>query len=73
MIRWRLSVIQAACQRQLSIPEDIGVVGFDNIPESPYFCPPLTTVQSEQYHVGRIAVEEMIKIIEVGRQEQAVC
>jgi len=65
-----LSVIQAACQRQLRIPDDLGVVGFDNIPESPYFCPPLTTVQSEQYSVGRVAVEEVVKIIEADRKQQ---
>lgn len=65
-----LSVIQAACEKKLRIPDDIGVVGFDNIPESPFFCPPLTTVQSEQYRVGRVAVEEMIKIIEMRWQKQ---
>jgi LacI family transcriptional regulator len=67
-----LSVVQAACKRQKRIPEDIGVVGFDNIPESPYFYPALTTVQSEQYAVGRVAVEEVVKIIEASRQEQGV-
>lgn len=67
-----LSVIQAACQRKLCIPEDIGVVGFDNIPESPYLYPPLTTVQSDQYAVGKIAVEKMIAIIESDWQEQEV-
>jgi DNA-binding LacI/PurR family transcriptional regulator len=48
------------------------VVGFDNIPEAPYFCPALTTVQSEQYNVGKIAVEKMIKIIESSWQGQEV-
>jgi len=67
-----LSVIQAACQRGLCIPQDIGLVGFDNIPESPFFYPPLTTVQSEQYDVGKIAVERMINIIESGWHEQEV-
>lgn len=63
-----LSVMQAACCTGLKIPNQIGVVGFDNIPESEYFWPPLTTVQSEQYTVGKMAVEEMVKIIEEGRQ-----
>jgi DNA-binding LacI/PurR family transcriptional regulator len=67
-----LSVIQAVCEKKLRIPEDIGVVGFDNMPEAAYFCPPLTTLQSEQYSVGRVAVQEMIKIIESGWQEQEV-
>jgi LacI family transcriptional regulator len=62
-----LSVLQVINQRGLRIPEDIGVVGFDNIPESAYFWPSLTTVQQDQYRVAKVAVEEMIKIIESGR------
>lgn len=67
-----LSIFQIACQRNLRIPEDLGVVGYDNMPESPYFCPPLTTVQSDQYIVGKLAVEEMIKMIESGWKEQEI-
>lgn len=33
-------VIQIARQKGLMIPEDIGLVGFDDIPESAYFWPP---------------------------------
>ena len=65
-----LSVIQAACQKKLRIPEDIGIVGFDNIAELAFFCPPLTTIQIDQYNVGKVAVEEIVKIIESGWQEQ---
>jgi len=67
-----LSVLQFACQNNLRIPEEIGVVGFDNIPESPFFWPSLTTMQSEQYNMGKVAVEEVIKIIESGWQEREV-
>lgn len=63
-----LAVLQIASQRGLRIPDDLGVVGFDNIPESAFFLPPLTTVQQDQYLVARIAVEKMIKIIELGWQ-----
>ncbi len=63
-----LSVLRAVSERGLKIPEQIGVVGFDNIPESAYFWPSLTTVEQDQYEVARLAVEEMIKIIESGWQ-----
>ena len=59
-----LSVLTAAYQRGMRIPEDLGVVGFDNIAESAYFWPALTTIQQDQYTVAKVAVEEMIKIIE---------
>jgi DNA-binding LacI/PurR family transcriptional regulator len=60
--------MQYACQKGLRIPEDLGVVGFDNIAESAFFWPPLTTVQQDQYNVAKVAVEEIIKIIESNRQ-----
>lgn len=65
-----LSVMQHACRTGLNIPDDLGIVGFDDIPESAYFWPPLTTVHQDQYNVGEVAVEEIIKIIESGWSEQ---
>ncbi len=65
-----LSVMQYACRRGLRIPDDLGIVGFDDIPESAFFWPPLTTVQQNQYNVGEVVVEEIIEIIESYRQEQ---
>lgn len=65
-----LGVIQAAWQKNLRVPKELGVVGFDNIPEAPYFTPALTTVQSEQYAVGKVAVEKMIRIIEAQEDPQ---
>jgi DNA-binding LacI/PurR family transcriptional regulator len=58
-----LSVMQAACQRGIGIPQDLGVVGFDNITESAYYWPPLTTIEQDQHALGKIAVEEVIRMI----------
>ena len=63
-----LSVLQFCLEKKIRVPEEIGVVGFDNIAESPFFFPPLTTVQQDQHNVARIAVSEVIKIIETGWQ-----
>jgi LacI family transcriptional regulator len=63
-----LGVIQAACQKGLRIPDELAIVGFDDIPESAFFCPSLTTVQQDQHAMGRVAVEETIKMIEAGWQ-----
>ena len=35
------------------VPEDISIVGFDDIPEAPYFSPPLTTVRQNFLEMGR--------------------
>jgi DNA-binding LacI/PurR family transcriptional regulator len=47
-VQMAFGVLQSACQRGLRSPEDLGIVGFDNIAESPYFWPPLTTIQKDQ-------------------------
>ena len=64
-----LGVMQYACRNDIRIPEDLGVVGFDDLPESEFFWPSLSTVQQDQYNVGEVAVEEAIKIIESGWDE----
>ena len=59
-----LGVLQAAYQMGLRIPKDLAIVGFDNIPESGYFCPPLTTVQQQLMEQGKTAVRELCQIID---------
>ena len=65
-----LGVMQYACRNGLQIPDDFGIVGFDDMTESAYFWPPLTTINQNQQNVGEVAVDEIIKIIESGWQEQ---
>jgi DNA-binding LacI/PurR family transcriptional regulator len=36
-VKMAFGVLQSACQRGLRSPEDLGIVGFDNIAESAYF------------------------------------
>ena len=64
-----LGAMQIAHQKGVRIPQDVGIVGFDNIPESAFFWPSLTTVQNDLYNLGKVAVGEIIKIIEAGWQE----
>lgn len=48
-----LGVLLALNERGLSVPGDVSVVGFDNLPESAFYSPPLTTVQQDFQAVGR--------------------
>jgi len=64
-----LGAMQIAHQKGLRIPQDVGIVGFDNVPESPFFGPPLSSVNHDQFDLGKVAVEEIIKIIESGWEE----
>jgi len=56
----------------LSIPRDVSVVGFDNIPESALIEPPLTTIDQSIQEMGRRAVELLIAVIdgETGLTQQ---
>jgi LacI family transcriptional regulator len=66
-----LAVLKTACQRGLVVPRDLAVVGFDGIPESAFYWPPLTTVYQDLRALGRTAVRELIQIIEADRQGTA--
>lgn len=50
------------------VPEDIAVVGFDDIPMAAFTRPPLTTVQVQIARLGRIALERLIDQIEAPNQ-----
>jgi LacI family transcriptional regulator len=52
------------------IPEDIAVVGFDNIPESASFWPPLTTIQHPLFEAGCLSVQILQKLIELKLQNR---
>lgn len=65
-----LGVLRAARLLGRRVPEDLAVVGFDNIPESAFFWPPLTTVRQRLVELGRIAVQELHKIIEAKQQKR---
>ena len=45
------------------IPEDVAVVGYDDVPLAAYAAPPLTTVRSPALEHGRLATEMLIQLI----------
>jgi len=65
-----LGALGVAHQLGRRIPQDTAFVGFDNIPESAFFWPSLTTVQQQLVDVGCIAVKVLQKLIQAKRQEQ---
>ena len=53
------------------VPEDIAVIGFDDIPISQYIEPSLTTVHQPMYQIGRRAAETLAAQVLNGRDETA--
>jgi LacI family transcriptional regulator len=56
-------VYQAAREAGARIPADLSVLGFDNIPESAYIIPPLTTVDQSIEQMGFIATDLLVRLI----------
>ncbi len=58
-----VAAMKAATSLNLRIPEDVGIVGFDNTDISIMCDPPLTTVKQPQYQMGFLACEMLIEQI----------
>jgi DNA-binding LacI/PurR family transcriptional regulator len=54
-----IGVLRALSEAGRRVPMDISVVGFDDIPESGFLIPPLTTVRQDFTAVGRLAIDTL--------------
>ena len=59
-----LGAMLALKERGLRVPDDVSVVGIDDIPESAYFDPPLTTLHIDFEAAGRLSVHKLLARIE---------
>jgi LacI family transcriptional regulator len=64
-----LEVIRALQQAGRRVPEDVAVVGFDDIHLAHYLAPPLTTVRTPVEQVGREAVRQLVQLIRTGQAD----
>jgi DNA-binding LacI/PurR family transcriptional regulator len=58
-----LGALRALHESGRRIPQDVSVVGFDDIPEAPYFTPPLTTVRQDFDEMGRRGLRLLLDTI----------
>jgi DNA-binding LacI/PurR family transcriptional regulator len=63
-----LGVLRALREAGRRVPEDVSVVGFDDVPEAAYFGPPLTTVRQNFGEVGRHAFRLLLDRIQGTEQ-----
>jgi LacI family transcriptional regulator len=56
----------------LRVPEDVSLVGFDDLPSSLYALPPLTTVHQPAYDMGRLAAEALLQLLDGVKPQQTV-
>jgi DNA-binding LacI/PurR family transcriptional regulator len=67
-----LGFLRAAAERGRHVPRDISVVGFDDVPEAPYFVPPLTTVRQDFSALGTRALHLLMDLIMGAAQAQPI-
>ncbi len=64
-----IGVLKALHENGCRVPEDVSVIGFDNLEFSAFLTPPLTTVSASTESVGRIAAEQLFSIFDKQRPE----
>ncbi len=65
-----MGVIHALQDRGRQVPQDVAVVGFDDIVSAADFNPPLTTVRQDTRRAGELLVENLIRLID-GRDVES--
>ncbi|WP_022903574.1 substrate-binding domain-containing protein [Curtobacterium sp. B8] len=59
-----LGVLHAFAEEGLRVPDDVAVVGFDDIPEAAHFTPPLTTVRQDFMAMGERVLASVKALVE---------
>jgi len=58
-----IGALRAAYERSLRVPQDISIVGFDDIPQAKFTNPALTTVQQPKLEMGKKGAELLLNLI----------
>jgi DNA-binding LacI/PurR family transcriptional regulator len=67
-----VGVLKALHKHGYKVPEDVAVVGFDDLSVAPFLNPALTTVRAPTEAVGRIAAEKLFAVLENQSPNEAV-
>jgi DNA-binding LacI/PurR family transcriptional regulator len=67
-----IGALKGLGEHGLRVPEDISIVGFDDLPLASYMRPPLTTVRQPKHEMGRLAAQVLLKLIDGSDAEQSI-
>lgn len=60
--RMAIGALQYVQTKKLRVPDDISVMGVDDLPQASFTMPSLTTIHHQLYHMGRHACEKMLAL-----------
>lgn len=66
-----LGLLHAFREAGIGVPEDVSVVGFDDIPEAAHYWPPLTTIRQDFAEIGRRSVDLLLAELGAGGRRHA--
>ncbi|MEV4518219.1 LacI family DNA-binding transcriptional regulator [Dactylosporangium sp. NPDC049525] len=64
-----LGMMRAFHEHGIRVPDDVSIVGFDDIPEAEFLSPPLTTIRQDFDEVGRRCIAALLRAIEADLPE----
>ena len=57
-----LGVIHGLAERGIRVPQDVSVIGVDDLPSARHMLPPLTTVRQPVAEMGRVALRTLLQL-----------
>lgn len=64
-----LGLMHGFAERGIRVPDDVSVVGFDDVPDARHYLPPLTTVRQDFTLLGKVVIGELLAAIEGAETE----
>jgi LacI family transcriptional regulator len=66
-----VGALSAAYKLGVKVPEDLSIIGYDNLPISEMSIPPLTTVGQPLEEMGKMAANMLFSMMETGKKEES--
>lgn len=66
-----ISIIQRLREKGINVPEDISVIGYDDIDMCEYLTPHITTIHQPKEEMSKVACEKLIKLLNKEKVENA--
>lgn len=68
--RMAMGLLRAARERSIAIPEELSIIGVDDMPLTQHYAPPLTTMRQDMPRIGQEAARILIHTIEGNQSQQ---